>query len=133
LLLLFVWWGPGIGGMAARAQVPAAGSAYLTGTCFPIAGERLAEGSFSSVAAALLLLAFWGSTIPLAFELRALLVRSLKLRFENLELIDGLSKAKDEAEAASRTKSVFLANVSHELRTPLSLILGPTRRLLSAG
>ena len=28
------------------------------------------------------------------------------------------TKAKEQAEAANRTKSAFLANMSHELRTP---------------
>ena len=41
-----------------------------------------------------------------------------------------LIKAKEEAEAANKTKSAFLANMSHELRTPMNAIIGIPGMLL---
>ena len=42
-----------------------------------------------------------------------------------------LTREKERAEAASRTKSQFLANMSHELRTPLNAVLGFSEILMT--
>jgi PAS domain S-box-containing protein len=43
------------------------------------------------------------------------------------QLIQALARARDDAEAANRAKSAFLANTSHEIRTPLNALLNLTQ------
>jgi signal transduction histidine kinase len=47
---------------------------------------------------------------------------SMRLRFENQNLIDDLELRKADAENASRNKSLFLAGVSHDLKQPIRAI-----------
>lgn len=43
--------------------------------------------------------------------------------------VEDLTRAKENAEAAARTKTAFLAMMSHEIRTPLSAVIGFLRML----
>lgn len=43
-----------------------------------------------------------------------------------------MKQAKEDAEAANRAKSLFLATVSHEIRTPMNAVLGLTDIVLSS-
>jgi PAS domain S-box-containing protein len=48
------------------------------------------------------------------------------------EAEETLKHAKEQAEAASRAKSSFVANMSHEVRTPMNAVLGLTRLVLDS-
>ena len=58
--------------------------------------------------------------------------QNLKQEIEVREQVErDLQRAKEVAEAASRSKGEFLANMSHEIRTPMNGIIGMTELLLS--
>jgi signal transduction histidine kinase/CheY-like chemotaxis protein len=52
---------------------------------------------------------------------------------DNARLYEKEQQARQEAEAANRTKDEFLATLSHELRTPLNAVLGWARMLEGGG
>lgn len=74
---------------------------------------------WESAAAGALVLVFGLILISLSRDTYRTFVRSIDIRFENAQLTQELSAALQRAEAASRSKTRFLASASHDLRQPL--------------
>jgi len=71
--------------------------------------------------AALLLLALV-VLLLVGINARRYALQGIRLRFENLDLVEQLRVEKDRAETASRDKTRFLASASHDLRQPVNAL-----------
>lgn len=141
LVGLGVWWMAGDNSVAAAGfctavQLVYVGAAMVNGSTHP---PTFIAGAFANLA---LTAAFWltqgasggamavgllGVGLVMAKQSQQMahsFSESMRMRFENVELLDKLAAEKRVAEAATEFKSNFLATISHEIRTPISAILG---------
>jgi two-component system, sensor histidine kinase len=104
--------------------------AYFLPTMLPSIGWSLAQGDEIHYAFAGTTIIYILVTMGFARQFNDRIIESLRLRFENLELVDDLRRQKERAEQANIAKSRFLASASHDLRQPvhaLGMFVGALR------
>jgi len=78
-----------------------------------------AQGDALHVTIGILFLLWFGAVIEQVRRSNGQFVESIRLRFENLDLVEDLRREKALAEEANAAKSRFLAAASHDLRQPV--------------
>ena len=93
--------------------------AYVPITIAPTALYIVTRGGAMNVAQGIMALLCLAALMMFGRTISRSLAETLRLRFENVELVRALSEQKDAAERANLAKSKFLAAASHDLRQPL--------------
>jgi signal transduction histidine kinase/CheY-like chemotaxis protein len=121
----------------ASGAVPAFGSwlpavwAYIVPAMLPFMLWCATRGDPLHLALTLMAFVFSSAFLLLGWRFNANLVDALRVRFQNIDLLEDVRRQKALAEQANVAKSRFLAAASHDLRQPvhaLGLFLGALRR-----
>ena len=138
--LVFVVGGVMLGGASLLAARPEAFLTFLLPTGLCTAVRLASEGDEGHLMMGFLAAVFTAATLTTTWRFHRVIESSLKLRFDNQDLIASLQTAKNEAESVTREleqrvrertakltevdqrKDEFLATLAHELRNPLAPI-----------
>lgn len=119
LFILFVLMGMGAGAVSSLTAYMPAFYAFLPVCLIPIGLQLFGVGDPIHLALGTMTFAYLGGLCFFARTLNRTIVDSLRLRFQNIDLVRQLSEEKDAADRANIGKSKFLASASHDLRQPL--------------
>jgi signal transduction histidine kinase/ActR/RegA family two-component response regulator len=138
--LVFVVGGVMLGGASLLAARPEAFLTFLLPTGLFTSLRLASEGNEDHLMMGFLTFLFTAATLTTTWRFHHVIESSLRLRFDNQDLIESLQRAKDQAEALNREleqrvgdrtaklmaadqrKDEFLATLAHELRNPLAPI-----------
>lgn len=103
--------------------------AYTFPTILPLSLWMLFQDDLTMQVLGLIGLGYLPVISTFAHNLGRSVIESFRLRFENLDLLREVMERKEQAEEASREKSMFLATASHDLRQPLHALALQTHLL----
>ena len=104
--------------IASAAHLPSF-YAFTLPTVLPLAVAMMLQADRLQFALGLSYLVYLPVISAFAHNLHRSAIESFRLRFANLDLLRAVTERKEQAEEASREKSMFLAAASHDLRQPM--------------
>lgn len=110
------------GAVSSHACHTPAFAAFALPASLPFIARCIAEMNSFHVVLGTVSLVFVLINIHYGRNLQNMVIQSIRLRFQNAELVDELTMQKRVAEQASAAKTRFLAAASHDLRQPVQAI-----------